>query len=197
MFSFTWLNFPRFTNIKLSNLSKINRDKFFLCRELLRSPSVIFFDQSPIHQQTESLLCNLKQISNLGKTVVCTLEMASFRLVPLLKTKINNVYMHIYIYQDATTLRQNIITFQRKACLLRWYFRSVIKVQQDLIDLETRYHHHPEVLGSGIHIFRWEGFENFRKMGFYARKIGKKSGRWLKNVNSEYIQYINATLEPI
>ena len=95
--SFTSVHVPRLTNIKLSKLSKINRDKFFLCRELLRNPSVIFFDQSSIHQQTESLLRNLKQISNLGKTVVCTLEMASFRLVPLLKTKINNVYMHIYL----------------------------------------------------------------------------------------------------
>ena len=96
--SFTWLDFPRFTNIKLSKLSKINRDKFFLCRELLRNPSVIFFDQSPIHQQTESLLRNLKQISNLGKTVVCTLEMSSFRLVPFLRLTLINININIWLY---------------------------------------------------------------------------------------------------
>ena len=116
--SSTWLNFPRLTNIKLSKLSKINRDKFFLCRELLRNPSVIFFDQSAIHQQTESLLRNLKQISNLGKTVVCSLEMSSFRLEPFLRFTRMNINIMV-LCQNTPTLRQNIIAVQRKACLLR------------------------------------------------------------------------------
>ena len=122
--SFTSLNFPRLTNIKLSKLSKINRDKFFLCRELLRNPSVIFFDQSAIHQQTESLLRSLKQISNLGKTVVCTLEMSSFRSEPFLRFTKMNINIMVFC-QNTPTLRQNIIAVQRKACLLRWFFRSV------------------------------------------------------------------------
>ena len=127
--SFTLTYFPRFTNIKLSKLSKINRDKFFLCRELLRNPSVIFFDQSSIHQQTESLLRNLKQISNLGKTVVCTLEMSSFRSVPFPRFMLMNININVtVICQETPEFRQNIVAFPRKAGVLRYYFRSDIRM---------------------------------------------------------------------
>ena len=71
----------RFRFIKLKDLSNMNRKRFSLCRELLRNPSVIFFDQSAIHPETESLIGNLKQIAQLGKAVVLTLKISSFRLV--------------------------------------------------------------------------------------------------------------------
>ena len=74
----------RFRNTKLSTLSQINRKKFALCQELLRDPSVIFVDRSPIHPETDGLIENLKEISKLGKTVVCTLETSSFRLDQIL-----------------------------------------------------------------------------------------------------------------
>ena len=82
--------------MKLSTLSQMNRKKFALCRELLRNPSVIFLDESPIDPETESLIENLKQISKLEKAVVCTLEISSFR--QFLKAVIMNLV--VVLYQD-------------------------------------------------------------------------------------------------